>query len=182
VCVCARGGIRKIQEFISAAASDVKSGTFDTVRWPRAHVYDRLGTDTRTHAHTDTPTHAVDYAAQDLYEDYSGASGTSEGTTFFCYFVLFFLLVPLSFAESGRTRVRTSFSDVNLPCGRDVKRISPFHAYTTHVFGDVSSAGQLRLGPVESGFVETSSIVILLSVCHARYDGILGSPDRFSFR
>lgn len=37
VCVCVRG-IRKIQEFISAAAFDVKSGTFDTVRWPRART------------------------------------------------------------------------------------------------------------------------------------------------
>lgn len=31
-------GIRKIREFISAAAFYVKSGTFDTVRWPRARI------------------------------------------------------------------------------------------------------------------------------------------------
>jgi len=51
VCVCAlRGGrARKIQEFISAAASNVKSGTFDTVRWPRTRTTEAAAATAHTH-------------------------------------------------------------------------------------------------------------------------------------
>jgi len=52
VCVMRGGRARKIQEFISAAASDVKSGTFDTVRWPRTRTTEAAAATAHTHTHT----------------------------------------------------------------------------------------------------------------------------------
>lgn len=52
---------RKIQEFISAAAaSDVKSGTFDTVRWPRTRTTKAAAVTAHTHTHTDVAYTNVD--------------------------------------------------------------------------------------------------------------------------
>jgi len=48
--MCVMVGARKIQEFISAAAaSDVKSGTFDTVRWPRTRTTKAAAATAHTH-------------------------------------------------------------------------------------------------------------------------------------
>jgi len=55
VCMCVMVEARKIQEFISAAAaSDVKSGTFDTVRWPRTRTTKAAAVTAHTHTHTHT--------------------------------------------------------------------------------------------------------------------------------
>jgi len=186
VCVCVRawrrykensriyigGGVRRQKRYIwhGPLASRAR------IRRPPRQRHTRVHTD--THAHTDI---SVDDVAQDLYEDYSGASGTSQGTPpiyiyicayiqcmYICllFFAFLFLLFPLSFAENGCAFAHTC---VLLYCSRiliDRARCETYFAAVlrlhTHTrIRDVFSSKNFTFTTRRIGVIETSILILI---------------------